>query len=49
MCKESFINPQKIKEEGIDISAYKGIVRLSGFVDTPEAEQIAGNTKGKVG
>lgn len=40
------------KAREIDVNTFKGVVQLSGFVDTPEAsqraEQIARNTKGVV-
>jgi hyperosmotically inducible periplasmic protein len=50
--KADLIGDPLTKAREIDVNTYKGIVQLSGFVDTPEAsqraEQIARNTKGVV-
>jgi hyperosmotically inducible periplasmic protein len=50
--KADLIGDPLTKAREIDVTTYKGIVELSGFVDTPEAsqraEQIARNTKGVV-
>jgi hyperosmotically inducible periplasmic protein len=50
--KADLIGDPLTKAREIDVTTYKGIVELSGFVDTPaasqRAEQIARNTKGVV-
>ena len=50
--KADLIGDPLTKAREIDVNSYKGVVQLSGFVDTPEAsqraEQIARDTKGVV-
>ncbi len=50
--KADLIADPLTKAHEIDVTTYKGMVQLSGFVDTPEAsqraEQIARNIKGVV-
>ena len=50
--KADLIGDPLTRAREIDVSTYKGVVQLSGFVDTPEAsqraEQIARDIKGVV-
>jgi len=50
--KTDLIGDPLTKAHQIDVNVYKGVVELSGFVDTPEAvhraAEIARNTKGVV-
>lgn len=50
--KAEFVRDPVVKALQVKVETYKGVVQLSGFVDTPEqrqrAEQIARNTPGVV-
>ena len=48
--KASFVRDPVVKALDVKVETFKGVVQLSGFVDTPDqksrAEQIARNTAG---
>ncbi|HVU34085.1 MAG TPA: BON domain-containing protein [Opitutaceae bacterium] len=51
--KTEFVRDPIVKALDVKVETYKGVVQLSGFVDTPQqksrAEQIARNTPGVQG
>ena len=48
--KAAFVNDEVVKARAVSVETYKGIVQLSGFVNTPvekaRAEEIAAGIKG---
>lgn len=46
--KSALIGDKKIKSGNIDVTTFKGIVQLSGFVNTPEQVLSAGQDASKV-
>jgi osmotically-inducible protein OsmY len=46
--KAAFVKDDAVKARNIDVQTFKGVVQLSGFVDTPYQKQRAGDIAGGV-